>query len=297
MTRSWPHPPRKSRTSKCSEDGHAGAWGKALLRAPAVRRRRRIDAPCEPPLPSIARRTPARDRLASPARPAPVPCPHAPRLPRRPRPRPNPVSRHAQFRDALAEFATGVTVIATREPDPATPLPYAGFTANSFNSVSLEPPLVVWSLATAAGTLTAFERCERYAINVLAHDQVAIARRFSRPHADRFAGVPFRLGWADAPLIDGCVAWFECRHLRAHSAPATTCCSSARSCTASAPRARARVPPRPLRADDAAALSRDAPVTSGGHGLPSASAPGTPRQSCGTPDRARRRRTACRRRS
>jgi flavin reductase (DIM6/NTAB) family NADH-FMN oxidoreductase RutF len=123
-----------------------------------------------------------------------------------------------EFRDALAEFATGVTVIATREPDPAAPLPYAGFTANSFNSVSLDPPLVVWSLAKAAGTLNAFERCERYAISVLAQDQVAIARRFSRPHADRFADVPFVLGWAQAPLIEGAVAWFECRHHARHSA-------------------------------------------------------------------------------
>ena len=123
-----------------------------------------------------------------------------------------------EFRDVLAEFATGVTVIATREPDPAAPLPYAGFTANSFNSVSLEPPLVVWSLAKEAGTLGAFERCERYAISVLAQDQVAIARRFSRPHADRFADVPFTLGWAQAPLIEGAVAWFECRHHARHDA-------------------------------------------------------------------------------
>jgi len=116
------------------------------------------------------------------------------------------------FRDAMSEFATGVTIIATgmdaRDGTPG----YAGFTANSFNSVSLAPPLVVWSLGHDAGTLAAFERCERYAISVLAQDQVAIARRFSRPHADRFAGTPFTLGWAGAPLIEGAVAWFECRH-------------------------------------------------------------------------------------
>jgi len=47
---------------------------------------------------------------------------------------------------------------------------------------------------------------------VLSSAQVELARRFSRPHADRFANVPLRLGWSDAPLIDGCVAWFECRH-------------------------------------------------------------------------------------
>jgi flavin reductase (DIM6/NTAB) family NADH-FMN oxidoreductase RutF len=116
------------------------------------------------------------------------------------------------FRDALSEFATGVTIIATRESRPGRAPTYTGFTANSFNSVSLAPPLVVWSLGNDARTLAAFENSERYAISVLAHEQVAIARRFSRPHADRFAAVPFTLGWAGAPLIEGAVAWFECRH-------------------------------------------------------------------------------------
>ena len=119
-----------------------------------------------------------------------------------------------QFRDALAQFATGVTVIAARRPDGR----YAGFTANSFNSVSLDPPLVVWSLNRRAESLAAYEKAERYAINVLAHDQIHLARRFSRPHADRFDGVVFRLGAADAPLIEGCIAWFECRHHAMHRA-------------------------------------------------------------------------------
>jgi flavin reductase (DIM6/NTAB) family NADH-FMN oxidoreductase RutF len=117
-----------------------------------------------------------------------------------------------QFRDALAEFATGVTIIATRDRARAGAPRYVGFTANSFNSVSLEPPLVSWCLSRRANTLPAFERCERYAISVLAVDQVDLAWRFAGTHADRFEGVPFRLGWADAPLIDGAVAWFECRH-------------------------------------------------------------------------------------
>jgi flavin reductase (DIM6/NTAB) family NADH-FMN oxidoreductase RutF len=119
-----------------------------------------------------------------------------------------------QFRDALAQFATGVTIIAARRADGR----YAGFTANSFNSVSLQPPLVVWSLNRRAGNLAAFENAQRYAINVLAHDQIELARRFSRPHVDRFDGVSFRLGVADAPLIEGCIAWFECRHHAIHRA-------------------------------------------------------------------------------
>ncbi len=122
--------------------------------------------------------------------------------------RPERAPTERQFRDALAQFATGVTVICARRPDGR----YVGFTANSFNSVSLDPPLVVWSLNRDAENAATFQAAERYAINVLAHDQVELARRFSRPHTDRFEGVPFRLGAADAPLIEGCVAWFECRH-------------------------------------------------------------------------------------
>lgn len=119
-----------------------------------------------------------------------------------------------QFRDALARFATGVTVIAVRRADGR----YVGFTANSFNSVSLHPPLIVWSLNRSSESLAAFESAERYAINVLAHDQADLARRFSRPHADRFSGVAYRLGIADAPLLEGCIAWFECRHHAMHRA-------------------------------------------------------------------------------
>jgi flavin reductase (DIM6/NTAB) family NADH-FMN oxidoreductase RutF len=119
-----------------------------------------------------------------------------------------------QFRDALAQFATGVTIVCTRAPNGR----YVGFTANSFNSVSLDPPLILWTIARRSGSLAAFDSAERYAVNVLSSEQANLARRFSRPHADRFAGVAHRLGWSDAPLIDGCVAWLECRHHARHSA-------------------------------------------------------------------------------
>lgn len=117
-----------------------------------------------------------------------------------------------QFRDVLSEFATGVTIIATRDAEPSDPPRFVGFTANSFNSVSLDPPLVSWCLARDATTLPAFEQCDRYAISVLGLDQSALARRFARPHTDRFEGVPYLLGWSGAPLIEGAVAWLECRH-------------------------------------------------------------------------------------
>jgi flavin reductase (DIM6/NTAB) family NADH-FMN oxidoreductase RutF len=113
-----------------------------------------------------------------------------------------------QLRDALGEFATGVTVIATRTPEGGL----TGFTANSFNSVSLDPPLVVWSLNRRASQLAAFERTTSYSINVLTHAQRPLAERFAQPRGNRFAGVAFRTGASGAPLIDGCSAWFECRH-------------------------------------------------------------------------------------
>lgn len=112
------------------------------------------------------------------------------------------------MREALARFATGVTIIAAMAGDGK----FVGFTANSFNSVSLSPPLVLWSLARRSRSLATFETAERYVVNILSTEQVELARRFSRPHADRFAGVAFELGWAQAPRIAGCVAWLECRH-------------------------------------------------------------------------------------
>lgn len=117
------------------------------------------------------------------------------------------------FRAALGAFATGVTIITARAPHG-----FVGFTANSFNSVSLDPPLVIWSLSLRSRSLAAFEAAGRYAVNVLGSDQIALARRFSRPHLDRFAGVTFRLDGTGAPLIEGCVAWLECRHHALHPA-------------------------------------------------------------------------------
>ena len=129
-------------------------------------------------------------------------------------PRPAPSFTEREFRDAMAQLATGVTVITARASDDT----FVGFTANSFNSISLEPPLVAWSLSRRSRSLAVFESAQHYCVNVLAHDQVELARRFSRPHADRFAGVQYRLGVAGAPLIEGCTAWVECNHHALHVA-------------------------------------------------------------------------------
>ncbi|WP_420849284.1 flavin reductase family protein [Ramlibacter henchirensis] len=111
-----------------------------------------------------------------------------------------------EFRSALGMFATGVTIV-TASTGEGTPI---GLTANSFNSVSLDPPLVLWSLARAAASLPAFSTGSHYAINILAADQKLLAEKFAVKGGDRWGGVEFTLGCGDAPLITGAAATFEC---------------------------------------------------------------------------------------
>ncbi|WP_194792843.1 flavin reductase family protein [Caenimonas koreensis] len=111
-----------------------------------------------------------------------------------------------EFRSALGMFATGVTIVTARTADGGV----LGLTANSFNSVSLQPPLVLWSLATAAASLPALRGGSHYAINVLAADQKLLAERFAAKGTDRWADVPFTEGIGGAPLITGACASFEC---------------------------------------------------------------------------------------
>jgi len=111
-----------------------------------------------------------------------------------------------EFRAALAMFATGVTIVTGRDATGQR----IGLTANSFNSVSLSPPLVLWSLARAAGSMPAFTRGSHYAINILAAEQRELAERFASKDADRFAGVSFHEGIGGAPILDGSAAVFEC---------------------------------------------------------------------------------------
>jgi flavin reductase (DIM6/NTAB) family NADH-FMN oxidoreductase RutF len=110
------------------------------------------------------------------------------------------------FRAALAMFATGVTIVTARSAKGAP----IGLTANSFNSVSIEPPLILWSLSRQAGSMAAFERGSHYAINILAADQHQLAVRFASKDVERFEGVSFRLGASGVPLLDGAAAVFEC---------------------------------------------------------------------------------------
>lgn len=110
------------------------------------------------------------------------------------------------FRTALGMFATGVTVVTARGADGRR----VGLTANSFNSVSLDPPLVLWSLWRQAGSVPAFSSGSHYAINILAADQRDLAERFASRLPDRFDGLPLREGAGGALIIEGAAAVFEC---------------------------------------------------------------------------------------
>jgi flavin reductase (DIM6/NTAB) family NADH-FMN oxidoreductase RutF len=111
-----------------------------------------------------------------------------------------------EFRSALGMFATGVTIITARTAGGDL----IGLTANSFNSVSLEPPLVLWSLSRSAASMVALSSGSHYAVNILAADQKELAERFAGKREDRWAGVEFSDGLCGAPLLAGAAATFEC---------------------------------------------------------------------------------------
>ncbi|HSW15712.1 MAG TPA: flavin reductase [Ramlibacter sp.] len=111
------------------------------------------------------------------------------------------------FRRALGMFATGVTIVTARTPDGAP----VGVTANSFNSVSLTPPLVLWSLAKNARSLQAFSAAEHWNVHILAEDQVAMSNLFARAGEDKFGDLRLDAGLTSAPLLHACSARFQCR--------------------------------------------------------------------------------------
>ncbi|AJX17098.1 MULTISPECIES: flavin reductase family protein [Burkholderia] len=114
----------------------------------------------------------------------------------------------AAFRQALGQFATGVTVITTRAPSGQL----IGITASSFNSVSLDPPLVLWSLAHKSASTPVFRSNSHYVVNVLAASQLDLCKRFSTYKGDRFEGIAHAAGNSGMPVLDGAIAWFECHN-------------------------------------------------------------------------------------
>jgi flavin reductase (DIM6/NTAB) family NADH-FMN oxidoreductase RutF len=111
------------------------------------------------------------------------------------------------FREACGDFTTGVTVITAEGPAGQ----HVGFTANSFSSVSLDPPLVLFSLGRAATCLPSFESAGHFAINILAEEQRHLAQRFADPAGDKWHGVAFARSETGPPVLDGVLASLECR--------------------------------------------------------------------------------------
>ena len=120
-----------------------------------------------------------------------------------------PVSENVrrQLRQAFGSFTTGVTVVTARDHE-GRPI---GFTANSFTSVSLDPPLLLVCLAKTSSNLEHFTRASRFAVNILSEAQEDISNRFASRVEDRFAEIAWHEGRDCTPLIDGVVAWFDCR--------------------------------------------------------------------------------------
>jgi flavin reductase (DIM6/NTAB) family NADH-FMN oxidoreductase RutF len=111
------------------------------------------------------------------------------------------------FRNALGTFATGVTIVTAMS---AEGQPY-GVTCNSFASVSLNPPLVLWSLGMFSQGLTIFQNASHFTVNVLGSSQQLLASQFARSSGDKFAGVSWVPGLGNAPVLAGVVASFQCR--------------------------------------------------------------------------------------
>lgn len=110
------------------------------------------------------------------------------------------------FRRALGNFATGITVVTATSPSGER----VGVTANSFNSVSLDPPLVLWSIDKKSGSYPIFDAASHFAVNVLAADQMHLSNNFAKRSKDKFADIDFQEGLGGAAVLPDCAAVFEC---------------------------------------------------------------------------------------
>jgi flavin reductase (DIM6/NTAB) family NADH-FMN oxidoreductase RutF len=112
----------------------------------------------------------------------------------------------AELRRAMGRFATGVTVVTTHVPGGKL----EGVTSNSFSTVSLDPPLVLWSLARTARSFSGFASAPHFVINVLGLDQIELSKHFASPRADKLSGIDYRSGHGGCPVLSGTIAQFEC---------------------------------------------------------------------------------------
>jgi len=120
-----------------------------------------------------------------------------------------------RLRDALGTFPTGVSIITTVNKDGEP----QGLTCNSFASLSLDPPLILWSLRSSSGSLDTFRQAAHFVVNILAEGQQALSNQFATAAAgDRFVGVPYESGTLGGPVLEGCVASLECKVHAEHEA-------------------------------------------------------------------------------
>lgn len=111
-----------------------------------------------------------------------------------------------EFRRALGNFATGVTIITAIGPDGEK----VGVTASSFNSLSMDPPLILWSSIKEARSCAAFESAKHFAVNVLASDQMDMSNHFARQQVDKFDGIDWEEGIGGVPIFQNCAGRFQC---------------------------------------------------------------------------------------
>jgi 3-hydroxy-9,10-secoandrosta-1,3,5(10)-triene-9,17-dione monooxygenase reductase component len=118
-----------------------------------------------------------------------------------------------EFRQCLAKFTTGVTIVTCTAADGE----HCGITANSFSSVSLEPPLVLWNVAKVSKSLQAYLDAEHFAVNILSSQQRELSQRFAKSEKNLFDGVPHELSADGAPIIPDTLACLECRTQNIHA--------------------------------------------------------------------------------
>jgi len=111
-----------------------------------------------------------------------------------------------ELRRALGSFPTGIAIVTT-ENETGEPI---GLTVNSFNSVSLDPPLIIWSISLSAPSISAFRYNKSFAVNILSSDQKNLCEKFSTPSTDKFEGIAWKKSLMGIPLITDSIAQFEC---------------------------------------------------------------------------------------
>jgi len=117
-----------------------------------------------------------------------------------------------KFREALSAFATGVTVVTTKNSEGES----VGMTASSFNSVSMSPPLILWSVSKNAKSAHAFKDAPYFSVNVLSSSQIEISNRFATSGANKFENTPHIINENNVPLISDCTSRFDCKKYAVH---------------------------------------------------------------------------------